>query len=295
MSNVGLTSTRLWPWLRLMRFDRPIGTLLLLWPTLWALWFAGSGRPSIKNLAIFVCGVVVMRAAGCVINDYADRDLDGQVQRTRLRPLAAAEIAPANALRLFIGLMMLAFLLVLQTNRMTIVLSVIGALLAACYPFAKRVTHLPQVVLGTAWAWSVPMVFAAEHSALPAGLWVIFIAVILWTVAFDTYYAMVDRPDDLQIGVKSTAILFAESDLLIISVLKIASLGCLAGAGYLFDRGWVYYAGLLAAAILFARQWFRARERDSESCFAAFLNNNRVGAVIFVGLALDYLLKPATG
>lgn len=231
-----------------------------------------------------------MRAAGCVINDYADRHLDGSVQRTRLRPIPAGEIAPKAALILFAGLLLVALLLVLMTNPMTIYLSMGGAVLAACYPFMKRITHLPQFVLGAAWAWSIPMVFSAEREALPAALWVLFMAVMLWTVAFDTYYAMVDRGDDVQIGIKSTAILFGDRDLLIIAFLQIATLVCLAIIGVLFARGWVYFAGLVIAAIYFFNQHRQSRGRTREACFKAFLNNNRVGMVIFISLALDYLL-----
>jgi 4-hydroxybenzoate polyprenyltransferase len=208
---------------RLMRIDRPIGTLLLLWPTLWALWFAAGGLPDPGVLAIFVLGVAVMRAAGCVINDYADRNIDGAVARTRDRPLATGAVAPREALRLFAALCALALLLVLLTNRLTVLLALGAAALATLYPFAKRYTHLPQVVLGAAWAWAVPMAFAAQTGSVPPASWALFAGVLLWTVAFDTYYAMVDRDDDLRIGVKSTAILFGEDDLLVIGILQLRS------------------------------------------------------------------------
>ena len=278
------------PWLRLMRLDRPIGTYLLLWPTLWALWFAGAGRPALENLLIFTLGVVVMRAAGCVINDYADRHVDGAVERTKNRPIPAGEISGQAALGLFVCLMTLALVLVLLTNILTIALAIVGAAVAALYPFLKRVTHLPQLGLGLAWAWSTPMAFAAQANTLPAALWVVFAAVVLWTIAFDTYYAMVDRNDDLEVGIKSTAILFGEYDLLMIGLLQIAMLGLLTWAGLLFGRGPLFFAGLVVAAGYFIHQHLISRGRDRDACFAAFLNNHRVGMIIFIGLAGDYLI-----
>ncbi len=277
-------------WLRLMRLDRPIGTYLLLWPTLWALWFAGEGSPSLANLIIFTLGVVSMRAAGCVINDYADRNVDGSVERTKNRPLPAGEIQPNQALILFFVLLYLSLALVLMTNQLTIILSFGGLALAATYPFLKRFTHLPQLGLGAAWAWAVPMAFAAERNQLPVTLWLIFVAVILWTIAFDTYYAMVDREDDLKVGIKSTAILFGRYDLLIIALLQLMTLILLFIAGLEFGRSWFYMSGLIAAALYFVNQYIQARSREREACFESFLNNHRVGMVIFIGLALDYLL-----
>lgn len=277
-------------WLRLMRLDRPIGTYLLLWPTLWALWFAGEGSPSLANLIIFTLGVVSMRAAGCVINDYADRNVDGSVERTKNRPLPAGEIQPNQALILFFVLLCLSLALVLMTNQLTIILSFGGLALAATYPFLKRFTHLPQLGLGAAWAWAVPMAFAAERNQLPVTLWLIFVAVILWTIAFDTYYAMVDREDDLKVGIKSTAILFGRYDLLIIALLQLMTLILLFTAGLEFGRSWFYMSGLIAAALYFVNQYIQARSREREACFKSFLNNHRVGMVIFIGLALDYLL-----
>ena len=276
-------------WLRLMRLDRPIGTYLLLWPTLWALWFAGEGSPSLANLIIFTLGVVSMRAAGCVINDYADRNVDGSVERTKNRPLPAGEIQPNQALILFFVLLCLSLALVLMTNQLTIILSFGGLALAATYPFLKRFTHLPQLGLGAAWAWAVPMAFAAERNQLPVTLWLIFVAVILWTIAFDTYYAMVDREDDLKVGIKSTAILFGRYDLLIIALLQLMTLILLFIAGLEFGRSWFYMSGLIAAALYFVNQYIQARSREREACFESFLNNHRVGMVIFIGLALDYL------
>ena len=277
-------------WLRLMRLDRPIGTYLLLWPTLWAVWFAGEGSPSLANLIIFTLGVVSMRAAGCVINDYADRNVDGSVERTKNRPLPAGEIQPNQALILFFVLLCLSLALVLMTNQLTIILSFGGLALAATYPFLKRFTHLPQLGLGAAWAWAVPMAFAAERNQLPVTLWLIFVAVILWTIAFDTYYAMVDREDDLKVGIKSTAILFGRYDLLIIALLQLTTLILLFIAGLEFGRSWFYMSGLIAAALYFVNQYIQARSRERQACFESFLNNHRVGMVIFIGLALDYLL-----
>ena len=273
-----------------MRLDRPIGTYLLLWPTLWALWFAGEGEPSLANLIIFTLGVVSMRAAGCVINDYADRNVDGSVERTKNRPLPAGEIQPRQALILFVLLLCLSLVLVLMTNKLTIMLSFGGLALASTYPFLKRFTHLPQLGLGAAWAWAVPMAFAAERGELPLALWWVFAAVILWTIAFDTYYAMVDREDDLKVGIKSTAILFGRHDLLIIALLQLLTLFCLVLAGLEFGRGLFYGFGLAAAALYFINQNIQARRRDHALYFESFLNNHKVGAVVFIGLALDYLL-----
>ncbi|MFL6651774.1 MAG: 4-hydroxybenzoate octaprenyltransferase [Sulfurifustaceae bacterium] len=274
----------------LMRLDRPIGSLLLLWPTLWALWFASGGRPDARTLIVFVVGVFLMRSAGCVINDYADRGFDPHVERTRNRPIAAGRVAPREALVLFTALCVAAFALVLTLNRLTIGLSLIGAFLAATYPFLKRWTHLPQFYLGMAFGWGIPMAFAAQLNALPAAAWWLFAANICWSVAYDTAYAMSDRPDDLRIGVKSTAILFGRYDRLIVAIFHVLTLLLLAYVGDLKGRGILYYAGLaIAAGIAAYEQWLiRARARDV--CFKAFLDNNRFGAAVFVGLALDYLL-----
>jgi 4-hydroxybenzoate polyprenyltransferase len=273
---------------RLMRLDRPIGTLLLLWPTLWALWFAADGMPDWDVLVIFVLGVALMRAAGCVINDYADRHIDGAIARTRERPLATGRVTPREALWLFGGLCLVAFLLVLLTNRLTLLLSFGGAALAALYPFAKRYTHLPQFVLGAAWAWSIPMAFAAQTGAVPTAVWSLYAGVVLWTVAFDTYYAMVDRDDDLKQGVKSTAILFGADDLLIIGVLQALALLAFALTGSSFDRGLWYYLGLGVMALWFFHQHRLASQRDRDGCFRAFLGNNRAGATFFLFMLLDY-------
>ena len=281
---------RLPDFLRLMRFDKPIGTLLLLWPTLWALWFAAEGIPSLKNLLIFVFGVILMRAAGCVINDFADRKVDGHVERTQHRPIPSGAVSAKEALILFALLCITAFLLVLLTNPLTIKLAFVAVALAACYPFMKRYTHLPQVVLGAAFAWSIPMAFAAEAGQLPTELWALYAAVILCTVAYDTFYAMVDREDDLKIGVKSTAILFGDMDIAITSSLQILTLIALAMTGANFGRGLWFYLAIILAGGLFLYQQYLIQDRDRDACFKAFLNNNYVGAVIFVGLLLDYSL-----
>ena len=275
-------------WLRLMRLDRPIGTYLLLWPTYWGLWFAAEGVPNINHLIIFTLGVIVMRAAGCVINDYADRKVDGAVRRTAHRPLPQGEITPQQALMLFFVLLTVALGLVLMLNKLTVLFSIGGLLLAASYPFLKRLTHLPQLGLGAAWAWTIPMAFVAERRALPPALWLLFTAVILWTVAFDTYYAMVDRDDDVKVGIKSSAILFGRYDLAVIVSLQIATLVLLSLVGIAFDRGLYYALGLIIAAASFVKQYVKAKDRSEEGCFSAFLDNHRVGMIIFIGLAMDY-------
>jgi len=280
---------RLQAWVALTRLDRPIGILLLLWPTLWALWIAAEGLPSFKILAIFVAGVVLMRSAGCVINDYADRNFDGLVARTKSRPLAVGVISEAEALKLFVGLSATAFVLVLFTNPLTIYLSVGGVLLAAIYPFMKRYTYLPQVVLGAAFAWSIPMAYAAQAASVDGVTWLLYTATLLWTVAYDTLYAMVDREDDLKVGIKSTAILFGESDRLIIALLQLLTLISLIMVGLQKSLGTAFYLGLLVAAGLFIWQQWLARNREGPACFQAFLNNNWVGAAVFAGILVDYL------
>jgi len=275
---------------RLMRFHRPIGILLLLWPTLWALWWASAGQPRMDVVVVFVCGVVLMRAAGCVINDYADRDFDPHVARTRERPLAAGEVTPREALWLFAVLCTLAFLLVLTMNALTIGLSFIGALLAASYPFTKRVTHWPQAYLGIAFAWAVPMAFAAQTGTVPTWSWWIFLATALWALIYDTEYAMVDRDDDVKIGVKSTAIWFGRWDRAAIAALQGAMWLILAWLGVFTGRGGWYFAGLLVVAGLFVYQQMLIAQRQREACFRAFTHNHWVGLTVFVGLLLDYSL-----
>lgn len=280
---------KLYAYAQLMRIDRPIGTLLLLWPTLWALWLANEGMPPWHLLVIFTAGVFIMRAAGCVINDYADRNFDGHVERTQHRPLAAGKIAPRNALILFAGLGILAFALVCLTNTFTIALSFGGIALAACYPFMKRHTHLPQLVLGAAFSWGIPMAFSASLNELPPTAWLIFTANLLWTVVYDTQYAMVDRDDDLKIGIKSTAILFGEQDKMIIGCLQGLTIMSLIVLANRFDLGFAFYMSLAVATGLFAYQQILIRGRERQACFKAFLSNNYVGAAIFAGVALSYI------
>lgn len=281
------------PWAaywQLARMDKPIGTLLLLWPTLWALWLASAGQPDWWALLVFTLGVFLMRSAGCVINDYADRHVDGHVKRTALRPLPAGRLTTRQALLFFAALVGLSFLLVLTLNRFTIALSLVGLVLAVLYPFMKRVTHLPQLVLGLAFSWSIPMAWAAVTGDLAWSTGLLFMANATWTVAYDTYYAMVDRDDDVRIGVKSTAILFGRHDLRIIALLQLATLLLLLLVGWLQALPWPFYGSLLVAAGLFAQQGWSARGRDREACFRAFLANNWVGAVIFLGIFLSGLL-----
>ncbi len=275
----------------LLRLNRPIGSLLLLWPTYWALWLAAEGVPSVANLFIFTVGVFLMRAAGCAINDFADRKVDGHVKRTRNRPLASERVKPKEAVALFLGLVLAAFLMVIFfTNTLTIYLSFGGLLLAFIYPFMKRHTHLPQLFLGAAFSWAIPMAWAAETGELTKMTWLLFTANVLWTVAYDTFYAMVDRDDDLKIGVKSTAILFGDGDKAIIAVLQALVILVLVMVGQQAELGTFYYLGLIAMACLFVYQQHLARYREREACFKAFLNNNWAGFAVFLGLFTDTLL-----
>lgn len=282
---------RLQEYALLMRLDRPIGILLLMWPALWGLWVAGRGQPQIQVFLVFVTGVILMRSAGCVINDYADRDFDPHVERTRERPLAAGRVSTQEALGLFIVLCLTAFLLVLQLNTLTILLSFVGAFLAASYPFIKRYTHLPQFYLGAAFGWSIPMAFAAQTGAVPAVAWVLFLANVCWSVAYDTAYAMVDRQDDLKIGVKSTAILFGSWDRTMIGVFHVMCLALLAIAGVMGGLGFWFYGSLFAALMLAVYQQILILQREPKKCFRAFINNNWFGATVFTGLVLNYGIK----
>lgn len=275
---------------RLVRGDRPIGTLLLLWPTWWALWLAAEGMPPIDLLLIFSAGVWLTRSAGCVINDYADRWLDPQVARTRARPLARGEVRGAEALAVFAVLMLVAFGLVLLTNRLTIYLSVVGVFLAASYPYLKRYTYLPQVYLGIAFGWGIPMAFAAVRGEIPALAWLLFCANVLWATAYDTWYAMVDREDDLRAGAKSTAILFGDGDLVAQGILFTMALAALLMVGQRAHLGTPYVLGIGLATLLVGWQFWRARKRDPAGCFAAFLHNNWVGATVFIGIVAHYAI-----
>jgi 4-hydroxybenzoate polyprenyltransferase len=282
---------RLLQYALLMRMDKPIGTLLLLWPTLWALWIAGEGQPDSWIVVVFVVGVFVMRSAGCVINDFADRDLDPHVKRTMSRPIAAKKVTPREALALFTLLSLAALGLVSLMNELTILLSFVGAALAAIYPFMKRYTYLPQVHLGVAFGWAVPMAFAAQTGSTPPIAWLMLVAVVLWAVAYDTMYAMVDREDDIYIGVKSTAILLGEMDRPMVAGLHAAVILVLALIGHRVGMGVWYYSALLISSLLAVYQLYLIRHRDPAGCFRAFRNNNWIGAAVFAGIAVDYLLR----
>ena len=275
----------------LTRANKPIGTYLLLWPTLWALWFSAEGVPPLGLMIIFALGVFLTRSAGCVINDFADRKVDGHVKRTANRPLPTGRISAKEAILLFVGLMVLAFLLVLLTNKETILMSFGGLALAFCYPFMKRYTHLPQVVLGAAFGWGIPMAFTAIGGTVPLVGWVLFFAKLLWTVAYDTMYAMCDRDDDLKVGIKSTAILFGDNDKLIIGLLQIATLLLMVWAGTLADMGVIYYLSLVGAAGFFIYQQWKIRKRLRMPCFEAFLNNHWAELVVLVGVIIDFALR----
>lgn len=278
-------------YLALMRVDRPIGTYLVLWPTLWALWFAAGGFPAWDILIIFVAGTFLMRSAGCVINDFADRKIDAHVSRTKQRPFATGAVTEKEALLLFAVLCLLAFALVLFTNLLTVLFAFGAVALAATYPFMKRYTHLPQLVLGAAFAWGIPMAFTAQTGELPPpAAWLLYIGVLIWTVAYDTFYAMVDREDDVKIGVKSTAILFGDDDKVITAMLQVCVVVVLLMAGPRFEMSFIYYAGVIAASGLFVYQQQLIRYRQTDKCFKAFLNNNWVGAVIFAGIVLHFLI-----
>lgn len=282
---------RLIEYAKLARMHKPVGALLLLWPTWWALWLAARDFPPVGPLIIFTLGVWLMRSAGCVVNDFADRKLDPQVQRTRDRPIATGSVSTREAIMVFVALLALAFVLVLFTNRLTIQLSVVGAFLAATYPFMKRYTYLPQVYLGAAFGWSIPMAFAAVTNSLPPLCWLLFLANVLFSTIYDTEYAMVDREDDIRAGAKSTAILFGDADVPILGVLMVTFLLTMSLVAQRGHLGWPYFAGIGAAAVLFAWQLWSIRRRDRDACFAAFRNNNWVGLVIWLGILLAYAIK----
>lgn len=281
---------RAWDFIQLMRWDRPIGIYLLLWPTLCALWIAGNGQPDVVNIVIFITGTILTRSAGCVINDFADRKIDGHISRTKQRPMATGKIKAKEALIAFAILIVLCFVLVLFTNRLTISWAVLAIFLATLYPFSKRFTYYPQFFLGAAYSCGIILAYTAQAETLVKDVWLLYIANLLWTIAYDTYYAMSDREDDLKIGVKSTAIAFGEADRAIILTLQLASLGCLALAGVGFNLGMYFYLGLFAAAGCFAWEFRSTSDRDALKCFKAFLHNHWAGLCIFIGLVLDYSL-----
>ena len=278
-----------------MRFDKPIGTFLLAAPTLWGITLANEGFPSPRLLAIFLAGIVVMRAAGCIANDLADRNLDGHVERTRLRPLVTGALSVKEAVALLLLLLATALGLVALTNPLTIKLSFAGAGLAMIYPLMKRITHLPQIVLGIAFSWSIPMAFAASINALPSALWWLFVANLLWTVVYDTQYAMVDREDDLSVGIKSTAILFGNLDVRIIGLLQCLCLIAFWRCGIAFALGPIYYAAVVAVGILFARHLWLIRHRNIEQCFAAFNQSKWIGLIILMGLCGHFWMSASAG
>lgn len=278
-------------YVRLIRLDKPIGILLLLWPTLTALWIAAEGVPDYTVLTVFVLGVILMRSAGCAINDYADREIDALIVRTMDRPLATGELAPKNALIVAGSLSLIAFLLaVFNLNKLTIYMSVVAVLLAATYPFMKRYTYLPQIFLGAAFAWAVPMAFAAQTNTVPTVAWLLFLANVLWTTAYDTLYAMADREEDMLADIKSTAILFGDDDKMIVGIIQFSFLLVMALVGSRLEMSYVYYIGILIAAFLSIYQQKLVANRESARCLQAFLNNNWVGAALFTGVVAHYSL-----
>ena len=282
---------RLLEYARLMRLDRPIGFWLLLWPALWALWISADGRPSERVFAIFIAGTFLMRAAGCVINDYADRRIDPHVRRTAARPLARGAVSPAEALALFAVLASAALLLLVPLAPLTRLFALVGGALAVIYPFLKRFFPLPQAWLGAAFSWSVPMAFAEQAGGVPASAWLLFAAAVLWTMVYDTMYAMVDREDDLAIGVRSSAVLFGRADRIVVALMQLGSLALLAIVGQLGALGRWYWLGLGVAATLALREQWLIRDREPTACFQAFLNNNYLGMAVFAGIALDYFFR----
>jgi 4-hydroxybenzoate polyprenyltransferase len=274
---------------KLVRLDKPIGTLLLLWPTLWALWIAADGQPSIKLIVIFSLGTLLMRSAGCAINDYADRDFDLHVERTKNRPLTSGKISEKEALKVAGGLALLAFLLVLQTNTLTVVLSVPALLIAVTYPYTKRFFAIPQAYLGVAFGFGIPMAFAAQTGAVPMLAWVMLLANIFWAIAYDTEYAMVDRNDDVKLGLHTSALLFASYDVAAVMICYALVIGIMAMIGMSLGLGWIYYVGLAIAASMMAYHYLLIQNRDRAGCFQAFRHNNWVGGAIFAGILGVYL------
>ena len=280
---------------KLMRVDKPIGIWLLLWPTLWGLWLAGKGNPDQGLFVIFVLGVIVMRSAGCVLNDYVDRKIDPYIERTRTRPIASGAVSPLEALTLFAALSLIAVGLATMLNRPAQVLAIVAASLTVAYPFVKRYVSIPQFVLGAAFGWAVPMAFAAQTGTTPALAWLVFGTAMIWAVIYDTFYAMVDREDDLKVGVKSTAILFGDVDLFVIAGLQLLMLVALLLIGFRAELGAWYYLSVAAAGILMAWHLWLARDRQPAGCFSAFLKNHHIGLVVFLGIVLHYTFNPTGG
>ena len=278
---------------KLMRIDKPVGIWLLLWPTLWALWLAGEGHPNQGLFVVFVVGVFIMRSAGCVLNDYVDRNIDPYVERTRNRPIASGAVAPTEALTLFVALGLIAIGLATMLNRPAQLLAIVAAGLTIAYPFIKRFVSIPQFILGAAFGWAVPMVFAAQTGAVPQLAWVVFGAALIWAVIYDTFYAMVDREDDRKLGVKSTALLFGDADLFVVGGLQLIMLLALIFVGLRAELGLWYYLSVAVAAGLMAWHQWLARDRQPAGCFAAFLNNHYIGLVIFIGIVLHYSFNPS--
>jgi 4-hydroxybenzoate polyprenyltransferase len=291
MNATTLYASRFEALLRLTRLNKPIGIFLVVWPMLWALWLAADGFPDFWVLCVFVLGAVLMRSAGCVINDFADRRIDGHVKRTKARPLATGEVSAREALVLFAVLCLLSFLLVLTLNTLTIAMAFVGAGLAVLYPFTKRVTHWPQMFLGAAFGWAVPMAFAAQANGVPAGGWTLFIATLIWALVYDTFYAMVDRDDDLKIGVKSTAILWGRYDRAVIGLCQLAFFALLVVVGLQFGLGVLYYLGLVGGGVMALYHQWLARHRDREACFRVFMQHNILGGVIFLGIVTDLAIR----
>lgn len=279
-------------YVQLMRLDKPIGVWLLLWPTLWALWLAGEGRPNPGIFVVFMLGVIIMRSAGCVLNDFADRNIDPYVERTRTRPIASGAVAPMEALTLFVALALIAIGLAAMLNRPAQLLAVIGAGLTVVYPFIKRFVSIPQFVLGAAFGWAVPMAFAAQTGETAQLAWLVFGTALIWAVIYDTFYAMVDREDDLKVGVKSTAILFGDADLFVIGGLQLLMLTALIFIGNMAELGFWYYASVALAGILMAWHQWIARERQPAACFRVFLHNHYIGMIVFIGIVLHYTFTP---
>jgi 4-hydroxybenzoate polyprenyltransferase len=276
---------------KLIRLDKPIGTLLLLWPTLWALWLCSRGHPDWSVVVIFVVGTVLMRSAGCAINDYADRDFDGKVERTRKRPLASGQIRPIEALTVALVLILVSFALVVQLNQLTIKLSIVAVVIAAIYPFTKRFFAVPQAVLGLAFGFGIPMAFAAHTNHVPWQAWMLLLANVFWALAYDTEYALVDREDDLKVGIRTSALTFGRFDVFAIMMCQGLFLLTMLWVGRLFRLGWHFNVGIGVAAVLIAFQYGMIRDRKPSDCFRAFKQNNWIGAVLFAGIFASFYLQ----